>query len=392
MAPAALPFTFVIRKPSGTELWYFRHPSLSKPARISGRPGEPAFHRSYERLLSDATEDRTAATQRTDADSFRWLAEAYQASDEWAQLAAKTRSDYSRELKRLTGLAGDLSFKRLTSEGVRAMRSRVMSDIQADRQRAIDARAAQDAAARAAGRAGSDRNPPAAVVAATGARAADLFKSVLSALLGWAVEHDHLAKNSAAGVKRVHRKKNVRGHTPWTEHQIAAVLAKAPRHVADGVTVGLCTGQRLKDCLAATTDQIVGSVLRVRQSKTSAMIDVPITGDLIALVRRRTASNDQDDCKRLVTRPDGQPYSERLYSEHLRVFLDSLGWSDISFHGLRYAAAGRLNEAGCSVATISSIVGHSTYDMAMKYLSAREDSERAAVAMQSLADRSDAVA
>lgn len=48
-----------------------------------------------------------------------------------------------------------------------------------------------------------------------------------------------------------------------------------------------------------------------------------------------------------------------------------------SLHGLRYAAAGMLEDAGCTMVEISSIIGHRTYQMAMKYARQRKDAEAA---------------
>ena len=99
--PPALPFTYVVRKKTGTELWYFRHPTLTKAVRIPGRPGEPAFHREYSRLLCEAVEEKTASDQRCDNTSIRWLTERWQASDEWNRLKPSTKTSYERELSRL---------------------------------------------------------------------------------------------------------------------------------------------------------------------------------------------------------------------------------------------------------------------------------------------------
>jgi integrase len=143
------------------------------------------------------------------------------------------------------------------------------------------------------------------------------------------------------------------------------------------VILGLYTGQRLKDCIEMTKDDVIIPVVKVKQCKTGNLVEVHAIGQLLELAQRRKEATDQSD--RLLVRDDGQAYTERLFSEHLRKFLDSVGFGDISFHGLRYAAAGTLNEAGATVATIVSILGHSTYAMAIKYLEARENQKRAAV-------------
>jgi integrase len=46
-------------------------------------------------------------------------------------------------------------------------------------------------------------------------------------------------------------------------------------------------------------------------------------------------------------------------------------------HGLRYAAAARLDDAGCSVTEAVAVMGHRTYQMALKYMAQRRASEAA---------------
>jgi hypothetical protein len=48
-----------------------------------------------------------------------------------------------------------------------------------------------------------------------------------------------------------------------------------------------------------------------------------------------------------------------------------------SLHGLRYAAAARLDQAGCSVTEAVAVLGHRTYEMALKYMAQRRASEAA---------------
>lgn len=386
MAPAQFPFTFVVRKASGLELWYFRHRSFSKPRRIPGEPGHPEFHRVYSALLAEAKGEQQVAMERADKRSVRWLVEQYQASDEWTELSDASRRDYSRQLDRLCELGGDLAFAEMTKRGVLALRTRVKADVATSRQLALAKREQQDRARVEAGKEVITKRALPKIT--SGSRTADYFVAVLSALYSWAIEHEELpahTTNPAAKTKKLRKKSSVEGHRPWTEEQIIAVLEKAPRAIYDGVIVGLYTGQRLKNCVRMTTEDIVHPVVRIRQYKTGNLVDVRATGPLLELVTRRKSAGDE--CSNIVIRDNGTPFSERLFSEHLRKFLDSLGFKDISFHGLRYAAAGTLNEAGATISTIISILGHSTYEMAIKYLSAREDQKRAAEFMEQAADR-----
>lgn len=376
MAKGGPPYTFVIRKKTGTELWYFRHPQRKGLARIPGKPGDVAFHRCYTDLLEEAKQARVANAQLADTRSMRWLVMKFKESAEWDELSESTRRGYESNLNRLNNMAGDLPYAQLTRSGVLAMRSTVKKEVEQSRKEAAEKRAARDLEDAKTGRT-PKRKPPKIT---SGSRSADLFRSVVSALLSWAVDHQYLEENPALGSRKLQKRKNVNSHNPWTEGQILEVLRKAPRPIRDGVVVGAYTGQRLGDCMVMGKKQCVLPIVRVRQQKTGNLVDIHAIGPMLELVERRLAMKDEEDA--LVLREDGTPYSERLFSEHLRAFLDSLGFGDISFHGLRYAAAATLNEAGCNVATITAIIGHSTYQMALKYLSARQNAALAAAMME----------
>ena len=375
MAPSNLPYT-TVRK---GRYWYFRHSVFPKLIPLPGQPDDAEFFRAYLDLLDRVKFEQSKAEQRADARSVCWLAERYEASDEFRQLKEKTRKSYSRELNRLKNMAGDLPYSEISKQGARAMRKRVKADVVADREQAIAKREASDAALKKLGKK-PKRGQPAPVTEKTGARTADLFNSVLSALLTWAEEEELIDENPLEGMKRLHRKPNVESYVPWTEEQIEHVLAEAPQWIADGVTLGLYTGQRLIDCVKMGKQHCVLPIMRVRQKKTGTLVDVHAPSPVVELVKRRKRQGGPENA--LLLRKDGKPYTQRLFSEHLRVFLDSLGYEELSFHGLRYSAAGTLSEAGCSVAVIVSIIGHRTYEMAMKYLRAREDSAIAAKAME----------
>ena len=384
--PPALPFTFVVRKPSGAQLWYFRHPTLPKAVRIPGLPGEPAFHREHSRLLSEAVEEATAADQRKDEASIRWLTEQYQASDEWNRLKPSTKKSYEREIGRLNALVGDLPFARMTKMHVGQLRTKVIAGVVSDREAAISKRKADDEAAIAAGLPVSKRKPPKPT---NGLRTGDLFKSVLAAMFTWAVERAFIDTNPAEKIKKLQRKSNIAKHEPWSEPQIEHFLREAPRPLRDAVIVGLYTGQRMGDCLAMTKARSIGGEVRVKQEKTSNLVDIPATGPLVDLIRRRKAVNDPDDCDRLVVREDGKRFLKRHFSEELRKELDRQGFTTLSFHGLRYAAASRLFEAGCSLLTVQVITGHASAQMAEEYAAARERRAQAAKVMEAAAAKID---
>ena len=404
MAKADLEYTFFIRKPSGHVMWYFRHSSpAGPPPRLPGFPGEPAFDRKYESLKAQVKKNIEVTKQAADTSSIRSLVNLYRASDEWQQLAVKTRIDYGRELDRLNAMVADLPYSRLTAEGVRSMRKEVKAATVVSRQSAIATRAIRDFlddeawAARVAKlqakgkpipeRPQNKRMPPAPVTNSTGARTADYFMAVVSALMEWAVGQEKVKANAASGIKKIHRKKNVESRRPWTEHQIQYAIEHGPRYISDGVVLGVYTGQRLGTCCSMKKSQCVGPMVRIRQQKTGNLVDIYATGPLVDLLARRLRANDPGDAPEILLQDNGEPYSERLFSDHLRAWLDEEGWHDISFHGLRYSAAGTLNAARATFSMIVTVTGHATYQMAVKYLAEREEQKRAAVLMGEAAKR-----
>lgn len=389
------------KKKSGGLKWFFRHPLVDR-TRLPGQPGEAAFQHAYAPLLAWVEGKIEAEKQLEDKGSIRWLVDEYKRSNWWSSLSVVSQKSYVRELDRLCKMVGDLPFSRLTSKGVWNLREQVMSDVAASREKALADRKvrdealtakldARDAKHRANGkpvrpRAKLKRKPP---KVSDGARTADLFKATLSAMMSWAQEAKLVDLSPVERLRRLRRKGNVEEHIGWTEYQIEFALNHAPRRIRDGVVIGLYVGQRLGDCCKIRLGQCIGPIVQLRQSKTGSHLNIIATGPLIDLIARRRGANCPDDPQQLLLQDDGQPYSERLFSEHLRNWLDEQGWEDLSFHGLRYAAGGTLNEAGATVATIISILGHRTYQMALKYLAQREEAKRAAVLMQQASDRRD---
>lgn len=376
MAPAKLRYTMVSKGH-----WYFRHHPLPSLMPLKGQPGDPVFHRAYTALLEQVQKEAAAIEQRKDERSLRILVDAYQQSLEWTELRPDTQRSYKRELERLLRLAGDLPFASMTKAGVLALRRAVKAEVIDASKAKIAARVERDKALEAAGKPASSRR--AKPKESTGTRTTDIFTAVLSALYSWAEDNallpPHFA-NPAGTVKKLQNKKNNNKKVmiSWEEPHIEMALANAPAPVAAGIILGLHTGQRLEDVVKARLWQCTGSIFQVTQSKTNASIVVPITGPMVDLgARRRAEKGDY-----LLVQENGKPYTKRLFSEHLRAHLDSLGLHHLSFHGLRYAAAGRLADAGCTVATISDIIGHSTYEMAQKYLGSRERRGRVVEAME----------
>lgn len=115
-----------------------------------------------------------------------------------------------------------------------------------------------------------------------------------------------------------------------------------------------------------------GERIWVRQSKTGGLIDIPAHPRLKAHL-----DSIRKDIGRMCISAGNRPYNSGSLGAALRVYMRRLGIKDRTLHGLRFTVAVNLNDAGCSPALASSILGHQTYEMAMAYMSRKLDADEA---------------
>ncbi|MBC2651255.1 tyrosine-type recombinase/integrase [Novosphingobium flavum] len=141
------------------------------------------------------------------------------------------------------------------------------------------------------------------------------------------------------------------------------------------VLLALYTGQRREDLVTMTWADYHGGIVRVAQNKTQERLDLPCHPKLREhLDNKRTGFGGT-----IVRAANGRPMTAGALSAALnRAMADIAEMPHRSWHGLRYLAAGKLEEAGCSVVEITSVIGHRTYQMAMQYISQRR-AARAAI-------------
>lgn len=328
MPVADVPYTYVIRKPNGREYWRFRRGKLHTA--LPGKPGEVAFQKEYARLLelSQAPEPKAAAEG-----TFAALIAAYRVSAEFKALRPSTQTDYENTLDLLKDELGDAPYRLITQAMVKAIRD----DLAATPRKA---------------------------------HKAHKVKQMVSRLYSWAAEENLVKEghNPAAKIKRL--KVRAKTITPWSDSEIALFLAHAPAHLKMAVTLMLFTGQRVEDVASMEWTQYQGRFVRVRQSKTDETLEVAVHPRLAALL---------DPVKirrgRICKSAKGRPYTANALRKAISDQCAAIdGMPARSSHGLRYAAAGMLEEAGCTVGEITSVIGHRTYQMAMKYLTARRNS------------------
>jgi integrase len=320
-----LPFTYVVKG----RYWRFRRGDLKAP--LPGKPGDPAFHQRYGELVA-LSEGKPAEKAR---ETFAWLIERYRASAEFGALRAPTQLDYGKTLTLIETELGDEPFALTTAPMIKLVRD-------------------------------SLRSTP---------RKAHKVKQMVSRLYSWAQEEGLVPQNynPAAGFKRL--KVRQKAIEAWSEEEIALFLAHCPAELKTPFLLALCTGQRPEDAVSMEWSAYQGAFIRVRQSKTGEPLDIACHPELKAhLDSIRTSFGG-----RIARTALKRPYSANGFAQHIRRVAEKIpGFpANRSPHGLRYAAAGRLEAVGVTPYDAATILGHRTYQMAMKYLSQRKRSAAA---------------
>lgn len=322
MPPASLPFTYVVKG----RYWRFRRGTLK--AALPGQPGDAAFHAKYAELV--ALVERKAP--EVDRSSFAWLIARYRASEEFKALRPLTQADYDKTLTLIESELGEEPFSLTTRTMIKAVRD---------------------------GHAGK-------------ARKAHKIKQMVSRLYSWADEAEIVPAgfNPAQGIKRL--KKRATPITPWSEEEIALFLEHCPAFLKTPILLALYTGQRRQDVTAMIWTDFQGAFIRVKQSKTGEPLDIACHRTL----RAHLASVKTQFGGPIARTAQGRPFTANSLSQAVRRVVNEVEGmpKDRSLHGLRYAAAARMDEAGCSVTETVAVMGHRTYQMALKYMAQRRAS------------------
>ena len=204
--------------------------------------------------------------------------------------------------------------------------------------------------------------------AATPAKANKLVK-VLRIVLAFAIDREYTNNNPAKGIKNLPMGK---GHATWPAEAIDKLLATAPPMMTLACKLGLYTGQREGDCLRMSWHDYDGSYINVVQAKTGTKLRIPVHMELMKALDAQARVSPI-----ILTTATGKPFTCQNFRHHWGAAMKAAGLTGLVFHGLRYTAAARLAEAGCSLKEIAAITGHKSLSMIAKY-SRGADQERLA--------------
>lgn len=169
---------------------------------------------------------------------------------------------------------------------------------------------------------------------------------------------------------------NGTGYKPLSEPEIAVFLAGGKAPIALAVMLALYTGQRLGDIVVMKREHYRGGEIKVRRHKTSELLPLVCPDSL----QRCSIRGFSPDAPNLLVNEKGNPYpNEGAFSNAPKREVCRLKLGEkTSFHGLRYAAAVRLEEAGDPLSMIQAVLGHRIYQMASQYASKRRGAADAA--------------
>ncbi len=338
--PAKLQYTYCTPKrlKSGLrEYWRYRRDGTDAP--LPGNPATCTASLARYLELQQQAERIAAAEAPPPRHSFAWLARQYRASAEFGQLAPRTQDDYGKTLDRLLIPAlGPERFDCVNRAAIRLVRDAVLAD-------------------------------------GKSARSANKVKQIASLLYSWADAEELLPAGFAnPGMALKKLKGKAAPFEVWSTEEIALFLGACQPAMRTLVLLALFTGQRASDLAAMEWKDHLGQIIRVRQSKTGEPLDIPCHPVLQAhLTAIRTQFGGP-----ILRGEDGKPINANALSSAMYRAVSAIeGMPRRSLHGLRYAAAANLEEVGCTVRQLSAILGHRTYQMAMKYASQRGDAEAA---------------
>lgn len=197
---------------------------------------------------------------------------------------------------------------------------------------------------------------------------ANAWLSVLRALLAYACRLDLRTDNPASGIKRL----TLGEHQPWPSDLLAIALEMATPMTRLAIVTGLCSGQRVSDCIRMQYGWIKDGILELQQKKTSKDVAIPIhpywATELKKLPRQATT---------LLYERSGAPFKttgaiqarlrdlmamKEVREVHADLVARELVAADatFTFHGLRKNACCYLLELGLSDTEVGSILGMSS--------------------------------
>ncbi len=168
------------------------------------------------------------------------------------------------------------------------------------------------------------------------------------------------------------------GYHRWSEDELAQFEAYHPLGTKPRLAFALLLygAQRSADVRYMTRSTITGGRIRLKQSKTSNAVDVPIVAPL-----REALDAGPLGALLLMENNRGTAYTAKGFYNLVKRACIAAGLPHCSAHGLRKAAARRLRDADCSDEEGMAITGHKTVREYRRYTGNSGNAARADSAM-----------
>lgn len=216
---------------------------------------------------------------------------------------------------------------------------------------------------------------------------ANVSLRILKLLLNFAIQRGDITSNPTDRVQPV----KLGQWATWTEDHIAAFEKRWPLGTMErrAFNVALATGQRATDLGAMQTKDVKDGFITIRQSKTGAVLILPVIQELADDLAAFPPKGDH-----LIHRRDGKPYTRSAITHLIKGAMRSIVSDDdekrqllpddLNLHGLRKAMCRRLAEAGASEREIMAVSGHKSPQMVSVYVAAANQKVMASAAMERL--------
>lgn len=154
------------------------------------------------------------------------------------------------------------------------------------------------------------------------------------------------------------------GYHRWTEDELAAFEARWPLGTKPRLAFALLLygAQRSKDVRFMTHKAIADGRIRLKQSKTSTAVSVPV----VAPLREALDAGPLGETL-LLENNRGDAFTAKGFYNLVKRACVAAGVPNCSPHGLRKSAAARLSRAGCTDQEGIAITGHKSIAMFRKY-------------------------
>jgi integrase len=208
--------------------------------------------------------------------------------------------------------------------------------------------------------------------------------AVVSIIFAHGVERGLLNTNPVRDVKQIRRPKDAPAvNRPWTIAERKAAMAHLPVHLKLPFTIGLYSGMREGDVIRAPRSIISASSIKIKTAKRGVWIDIPILPELKAALEAAPAH----DAITLCVNSRGKPWTLQGFSCSFRKAIKQLEEAGLvgdglTFHGLRHTVATTLAESGVGEEDIAAVLGHKTSRMAAHYAREADRAQRTKAAIK----------